>query len=100
MRDTNDTWTVEEHKRHPYSEQRYRVVSERERKENEWRKDWYHPSVDGSGLSKERADLIGAAPDLFRACERAVEMLLERGASESCNSVRELRAAITKARGT
>lgn len=60
--------------RRPHYPQDFRVVSLKEKRENEWRKDWYWPSI-LHGLTLQQANLFAAAPDLLAALELTIHIL-------------------------
>lgn len=91
---------VEPSIRHEHQPQTFRVVSLAEKKANEWRKDWYWPSV-LCGLTKAQADLFSAAPDLLDGAEIALAAITTALVTrdELDDIAEQLRAAIAKARG-
>jgi hypothetical protein len=56
-------WVVEPQRRQDGAPQTFRVVSLPDKLANEWRKDWYTPSL-VHGLSEADANLIAAAPEM------------------------------------
>jgi hypothetical protein len=63
---TPGPWVVEPGRRQDGAPQTFRVVSLPDKRANEWRKDWYAPSL-VHGLSEADANLIAAAPELVAA---------------------------------
>jgi hypothetical protein len=102
---------VEPETRHDHQQQTFKVVSLAEKKANEWRKDWYWPSV-LHGLSREQADLFSAAPDLLAAgdllsrrlddwdrLKNPTPLIMQERWAAIDDAHAKLRAAIAKARG-
>jgi hypothetical protein len=76
--------------------------------------EWFCPDIvdrdaklvaEANGILREvseteaNARLIAAAPDMYEACKRAEQRLCAFGETESCMTLRILRAALAKAKG-
>ena len=91
---TPGPWVVEPGRRQVGAPQTFRVVSVPDKQANEWRKDWYAPSL-VHGLSEADANLIAAAPEMLESLKGLVDLYGSAGADQTRAAI----AAIEKAEG-
>jgi hypothetical protein len=91
-------WVVEPQRRQDGAPQTFRVVSLPDKLANEWRKDWYTPSL-VHGLSEADANLMAAAPEMLAALYEARDQIREFLPTVLGTALTTIEAAIAKAEG-